>query len=227
MSLYNKKLYPEFYVLKPIGGRFGTRYAYGEQVKPIYTGDFTQCPICDSPVTTRLWIPPHRIKISTASPSKWGDILWGDGFSIMGSEKLIDIFKKVGGLGIEKIFNPAHIVQIGRKKLNELDQPLPKYHLIKIKWGGANLDDKGSQVVRSRVSCDFCRSGHLHQVNKIVFEANSWSGDDIFFARGVPGVIIVSDKFKDWVENYSLTNILLIPIENYAYEELSGWFVKK
>lgn len=68
-----------FYVLEPEGGlMFGTVQAYADQVDPVILGDDAPlCPRCGRPQNGFAWLLPHRIKLSSARPEKWGDFLWG------------------------------------------------------------------------------------------------------------------------------------------------------
>src|SRR4030067_3256169 len=96
-----------FYVLKPEEGiRFGRKWAYAEPLKPDNVGDSEKCPVCGSPVSALMWLPPHNIKLSSAKPEKWGDFVWGAGFPLLVSSRFIEIYEQEGLTGID-IFHPS------------------------------------------------------------------------------------------------------------------------
>lgn len=217
-----------FFILEPVGGiRFGTKWAYAEKVEPVLLGEARVCPICDQAISLLEWLPPHRIKLSSAKPEKWGDFLWGGTFLAV-SERLKDIYHAEGLSGIEYFYPPAEIVRVGTRKARDLPKSLPVYSAVSIKWNGANLDDEISGVVRKpgKSVCRFHR-GWIQSLERIGLETVSWDGSDIFIARGgLNSATVVSERFRDAIEKHSLTNAWLIPAENYAYREIGGWYVR-
>lgn len=217
-----------FYVLEPEGLLFGTKWAYGEVSDPVRYGDVIECPVCGEAVSLKEYLPPHFIQVSSAKPEKWGDFLWGAGFDLMVSERFRQVYKQRQLRGIEYFYPPAMIVRMGRKKRGDLPESLPTYRLVRVTWNGANLDDAQSQVVRKSSACSYCR-GAVKSLERIVIEPGSWTGADIFIARGLNGVILVSEQFRQAVERESLRNAWLIPAEKYVYDEQhSGlWYVRE
>jgi hypothetical protein len=211
-----------FYVLKPDGKiRFGTKWAYADQVDPVRFGEGDKCPVCGGPIGGRRWLPPHRIKLSSAAPEKWGDTLWGAGFLLIVSDRFKTIYEAEGLTGITAFHSPAEIVRVGRRKTGELPPLLPQYHLIEIVWNGANQDDVASGVVRGKpVKCSYCRvGGNPKRQYRTVIEQESWTDADIFTPRGAPVGVMVSERFKQIAEAYKLKNIWLIPSEKYGYDQ--------
>ncbi len=219
----------QFYVIKPEKGRFGTKWAYSEAEEPREFADPNRCPVCGAILSLLKWLPPHRVKLSSAKPEKWPDFLWGVGEPFMVSGRFKSIYEVEGLSGIIRFHPPAEIVRVGNRKRGDLPADLPTYHLVDVLWGGANLDDKASKPVFTRWPlCEFCRSGgSVYSRERIILEPDSWTGADIFQARGVAGVILVSERFKEVVERYGLTNLLLIPAERYGYDEFrpGQWYI--
>jgi hypothetical protein len=221
-----------FYVLEPDGGIcFGTKWAYADQVDPVRFGEGDKCTVCGGPIGGRRWLPPHRIKLSSAKPEKWGDILWGAGFLLMVSDRFKTIYEAEGLTGITVFHPPAEIVRVGRKKTGDLPPSLPQYHLIEIVWNGANQDDVASEVVRGKpVKCSYCRvGGNPKRQQRIAIEQESWTGMDIFTPRGAPVGVVVSERFKRAAEVRKLRNVWLIPSEKYAYDQRRPglWYVRE
>lgn len=219
----------QFYVIEPEKGLFGTKWAYGESDDPKNRGDPKTCPECGDILSLMTWLPPHRLKLSSAKPEKWPDFLWGAGIHLMVSGRFKGIYVEEELSGIIEFHQPAEIVRVGSRRRGDLPPNPPVYHLVDILWGGANLDDKASKAVfKYWPLCPLCRSsGAVHSRERIILEPDSWTGADIFQARGVPGEILVSERFKQAVEKHRLTNLLLIPAERYGYDESRRglWYV--
>ena len=218
----------QFYVLKPSKGElFGPTWAYGEKMDPALISDHTThtCPVCHARLGMREWLPPHYLKVSSRKPEKWGDFLWGTVFPFMVSERFQTIYQAENLTGITKFYEPAVIKSIGRGK-REISS-LPSYSLVKVLWGGANLDDDKSGVIRKEEKCMYHR-GDIRSIEQIILETDTWQKADIFEARGLPGLRIASEKFKEVAEKYDLTNIWFIPVEKYDYEGyLPGrWYIR-
>lgn len=221
-----------FYILEKEGGNFfGTKWVYAELIKPVNRGDCEYCPVCGNPVTGLRWLPPHLIKLSGSDPKRWGDFVWGAGFTLLVSAYFKDIYESEGLTGITEFSPPVEILRLGAKRAEEMPVQLPIYHLIQVPWGGANQDDNTSGVIHEipeRVKCSYCRVGvSQRKQEKIIIEETSWNNQDIFVPRGAPVEFMVSYKFKRIVEIYSLKNVWLIPGEKYAYDQQQPgpWFV--
>ena len=53
---------------------------------------------------------------------------------------------------------------------------------------------------------------------KLIVESSTWSGEDIFIARGLPGIFLITEKFKTFCEECKIKNAVLIPAEEYSYD---------
>jgi len=218
----------KFYVLEPDDMLFGTKWAYGEKAGKASFDNGDNCPVCGRPVGGKEWLPPHRIKVSSAKAEKWGNFLWGTFFPFMVSERFKAIYEQEGLTGIEHFYPPAEVVRVGRRRTGDIPAGMPIYRLVKIPWGRANMDDAASEVERKPWTCDYCR-GSVIRYERVVIEPDSWEGGDLFIARGLSGVVLASERFKEVVERYGLTNVWCIPSERYAYDEKRPglWYVKE
>lgn len=225
----------KFYVIESDGLRFGTRWAYGDDIPPINLNDCQYCPVCGQPVTSLKWLPPYRVKLSSADPEKWGDLLWGSGFALMVSAKFKGIYEKEGLTGIKEFSQPAEIVRVGKLKTGIFPTMPPDYYLIDVPWDGANQDDIASEVEwygpPREQFCPYHNRGHylFRKQKRIVIEAGSWKGDDIFKARQAPAPFIATEHFKQIVDKYRLKNLLLIPADKYGYDDNHSipWFIQE
>ncbi len=217
----------KFYVVEPGGDDlFGTKWAYGLTLPPENYEHATYCPVCHRPATLRHLLPPINLKISRSHPNGWGDLLWGAGFFLMVSKRFKEIYEAEQLSGIEAFEGPVNILKYGTKKPDQIQGEKPVYYHIKIPWGGANQDDQLSKLTylfRSPkdVYCAFCRgeTGASHRVQEnVIIEKGSWNGDDLFIPRGAPVELMVSEKFRRVVDQYDITNILLIPGEIFSFD---------
>jgi hypothetical protein len=213
----------KFYVLKPEGGLFGTKWAYADKVDPVVVSKEAEnyCPVCGRPVGRLKWLPPHRVKLSSGDPAKWGDFVWGAGFLLLVSDRFKAAYEKEGLTGITVFYPPVEIVRVGRRKRGDLPAGLPAYHLIEVVWGGADQDDVASKVVSEREPpCSYCRGGRgRFRQEGIILKEGSWTGVDIFTPRGSPVPIMVSERFKEVVEKYGLKGAWFIPAEKFGYDD--------
>lgn len=222
----------KFYILKPEEGiRFGWKWAYADLIPPVNRGDSQYCPVCGGAVSGLRWLPPHRIKLSSAKPGKWGDFVWGAGFPLLVSSQFKEIYEREGLIGIEEFSAPVEIVRMGTLKSGQFLTPPPTYHLIHVPWGGANQDDVASGLTHEHpevIKCAFCRVGVTwRKQERVIIEEGSWTGSDIFIPRNAPVPFMVSEHFKEAADTYDFKNIWLIPAEKYGYDERRPglWYV--
>lgn len=224
----------EFYVLEPIGGIFfGTKWAYAEEVDPVNLGDPERCPVCGNIVTFKRWLPPYRVKLSSSKPEKWGDFLWVGGTSLAVSTRFKSAYENEKLTGIESFSEPLEIVRAGTRRTGDFIVSPPTYHVLSVPWGGANLDFAASNVtyVRSNnIRCSYCRvGGEGRKQDRIAIEKGSWNRKDIFKPRGGLALSMVTRTFKDFVDDYQITNVWLIPADKYGYDAYRAgkFFVKE
>jgi hypothetical protein len=127
------------------------------------------------------------------------------------------IYQAEGLAGIRHFDPPAEIVRVGRRRTGDLPPSLPSYHLVHIERLGPELDEEASGMNRTRLGCPYCHRGDLEGWERIVIKPESWSGEDIFYPRGISGDIVVSQRFKDVIEANQLKNVWLILAEKWAY----------
>ena len=60
----------------------------------------------------------------------------------------------------------------------------------------------------------------MDAVAGFVIDQSTWTGEDFFRLRNVPGLRIVTQRFADMVHKHNLTNALMIPVEQYLWDPL-------
>jgi hypothetical protein len=224
----------EFFVLEPDKGTlFGTTWAYADIIEPSNNGEYDRCPVCHRAVSPLRWLPPHRVKLSSAKPEKCGDFVWGAGFPLLVSSRFREIYETEELTGIGEFSEPVEIVRMGTRKTGDFPVTPPNYYLVYVPWGGANQDDRASCLTHENpqeIKCPYCRVGvSWRKQDRIVIENGSWNGSDIFKARNTPTRFLVSERFKRVAEKYHFTNIWLIPSTNFGYDERRPglWYVNE
>ncbi len=213
----------QFYILKPEGDElFGTKFAYGQMGTPYSLGDCEYCPKCHSAVSMLLWLPLHRLELSSSKPEKWGDFLFGADYHPFVSAKFKSIFEQEELKGLITFHPPAKIIKLGTKSPKDVIESLPVYHMMEIPCEGAEIDIEASHMVYNKPSnCDKCKqSNRIFKSHKgLIIKENSWIGLDIFRPWGGLNYIFVTERFKSVLEKYKPTNYLLYPADQWWEEE--------
>lgn len=183
-------------------------------------GDAPRCPVCGNYVGARPLLPVVNIELK-AWGQEWGDIAFGVGDELLISERTRDIATGAGLIGFEE-FLPTRVVRATARK-RAMAVP-PTYVAARIMRGGAVVDERRSGVVRQGPTiCSFCRTaGILERHDGVYLEEGSYRGQDIFYAWGFPGVILISDRLKELFTSKGVTNFDPIPAEEYRVDFYKG-----
>lgn len=180
------------------------------------TGDAPRCSKCGKPIGMLPLVPPVRVELE-AWGARWGDVAFGPGDQILVSDKLTKLFAEAGLVGFERL--DAVEIEKAKRRKPGAGEP-PGYWLASIQRSRAALDDVASGLVRDEApTCEECRTaGIIKRADRIVLVANTWSGEDVFFARGLPGTILVSERFKRLCDANDLANCSLVAAENFSFD---------
>ena len=136
------------------------------------------------------------------------------------SERFAETFRSEGLRGLQG-FHPVEVRRVRRQRRGLKPSTVPGYFLVTPVFGSAAVDEARSRIRRdSPITCDWCRETGVDSIHGFVLEQGSWNGDDVFVARGMPGSILVSERFADFVARHGLTNMTLIPTEEYTWDPL-------
>lgn len=182
-------------------------------------GAAPQCPRCGAFIGMRTWLPPLRGEL-TLYGQGFGDYVKGPGSGYLVSERFAEAFRADGLTGLPD-FQPVELVRVRRRKRGLNTSAPPPYFYVSPIFGGAAVDDARSRIRRaSPVACDWCRETNVDTIHGFALEAGSWRGEDIFFARGMPGSALVSERFVQFVKRHDLKNISPVPTEDYIWDPL-------
>lgn len=202
----------KFYILEKM--RFTSEYAYGEDADPVNLGDPEYCPVCGSPMTWKKWLPPKNVILEKP---KYGDFVYGTFDSFLVSENFKRNYEQSGLKGIIN-FDEVTIVKVRRLRKGSSKLPPPYFH-VEINITATRVDEERSNFIWDRPpKCDYCRSGLLRSHDAFIIDESTWTGEDIFYCRGYWGTVVVTERFKEFLEENHFTNYKLISDKEYRID---------
>ena len=177
------------------------------------TGEAPKCEACGGWIGMRTWAPPYRVEMRFWGKYH-GDIAFGT--DLLVSERFKDLFLQSGLTGLYGFF-PAEVVKVIPRRMLK---GLPRYYVVFVQRATAAIDAEASGVDREEgVVCETCREGGLlKSIKRVVLEEGTWQGEDVFIARGLPGDIITSKRFKQFCSINSFKNVLLMDALLYSFD---------
>jgi hypothetical protein len=172
-------------------------------------GEAAFCDVCGLAVGSREWLPPFKVEIE-AWGTRYGDFVFGPGPSLLVSSRFKEIYEKERLKGFSG-FEPVEIVRVVRQK--KLPGMPPAYLRVNVVRGETAVDPVASGVEwKDDPVCPRCLIGReLKRRQRIVIDEKTWTGDDIFFARGLTGVFVASRRFKEVCEANGIANAVFVP----------------
>ncbi|HYO67952.1 MAG TPA: hypothetical protein VEU33_17930, partial [Archangium sp.] len=100
---------------------------------------------------------------------------------------------------------------------------IPRYFVATVCVSRVAVDLKRSRIRYDEPpSCEECRASGLEATQGFILETEHWRGEDIFQARGLPGIWNVSERFAHFVTRHGFTNMRLTPSEEYVWNPLGS-----
>jgi hypothetical protein len=184
------------------------------EADPVILGDAPRCEVCGLYSGGRPWLPPHRAEL-TLHGSHWGDFAFrGDGGEdFLISERTAELYRE------EKLRGLSGFEQVEIARFKGTDEQPPRYLHVAVGRSQGAVDEQKSSLIRPEPpTCERCRSAELEAIHGFVLESGSWSGEDVFFVRGLTGVVVVSRRFREFVDRHALTNVRLTPTGSYEWD---------
>ncbi|HEY8210242.1 MAG TPA: DUF1629 domain-containing protein [Myxococcaceae bacterium] len=206
---------PRFFVLlhDDFGKPHDTTALMGEGFE---TGDAPTCPVCNGVLGLRQWLPPYRVELTVHGKEGAGDFVECV-CNLLISERMADAFRSERLMGLEG-FQPVDVVKMNAhaRRLG-----IPRYFFVKAAFGQAAVDEARSRIRRVKpIECEECRRQDVDGIHGFRIQAGSWDGLDVFRPRGLQSREVVSERFADFVQGHGLTNIKLVPTEQFVWDPL-------
>lgn len=173
-------------------------------------GDAPRCDNCGEYVGLLRWLPPFRVELET----------WGTehaDLAITGTELVVSLhFKQAwetsGLVGLSG-FEDVEIVKIKRHR-KSIGNP-PAYFHATVHRSQTAIDLKASEFEwDAPPTCPVCLQGdNVRRWKRIVVDEHTWTGEDVFIARGLAGGIIATERFKEFCDRNNFKNVVLLPAE--------------
>ena len=179
------------------------------------TGDAPRCSACGGFIGMLPHLPPLRYELATLG-SRFGDLAFGGGNNFLVDQRFKDEFLRAGLIGLPR-FDPVEIVKVSMRR--KIKQPLPTYFAVCPIHSRAAVDRQASGIDgEDPRGCDECRIVDIKRLRRLVLEPGTWSGEDVFVARGLPGTIITSQRFKEFCDRHAFSNCVLIEADRFHFD---------
>jgi len=190
---------------------------YFVEADPANIGSGRLCPVCGGPVSMLPWLPPYRAELEFWG-AEAGDIAFGTGDELLVSERFRQLWGEAGLEGLSG-FERVDIVKTKSYGKKKGIKPSGDYYMVRIARSRAAVDEEASELVRPKGRhCEECRGGDPEWAKRIVLEENTWTGEDIFYARGLPGRIMTSERYRDLHVQNEINNGILIEASEYSFD---------
>jgi hypothetical protein len=180
------------------------------------TGEAPECPKCKGALASLSWLAPHRVELETFG-KEYAEVV-DCGNDLIVSDRFVMLYRAAKFKGLES-FEPIQIIKVVHRR-GKCKQSLPAYWKASVVLSETVIDQQASGFEwDGGPICSACRQGHLiKRWKRLIIDSQTWTGEDIFFARGLSGTIFTSARFKELCEANDITGILLIPAEEYGYD---------
>lgn len=209
----------QFYVMNDLRTSDWTFHANAFGMKPEHLGLPARCPVCTECVGSLPWLPPYHAEI-VLHGRKLGDIIKCSGDDLLVSARFHEAWLTAGLRGISQ-FSAIERLRVRPARFGR--KPLAYFH-IHPQYFGTRIDLDSSLIDYDRGgTCKHCHSGLINNVRRLVINESSWTGEDLFFAWGKPGSVIVSDRVRELRDKHGLTNMNLTRVEEYLWDPEKRW----
>jgi hypothetical protein len=179
-------------------------------------GEAPQCPVCGRFIGPLAWLPPYRVELEMVG-REFPEIIEAGGDDLLVTDRFRDAYVARGLIGLSG-FDPVEVVRVKWRSHRPSGEP-PAYFHAGIARSGAAIDDAASGIVREGTPCASCRQARLiKRAQRLVLEHDTWTGEDIFIARGLPGTFFATERFKRMCDEENIRGAVLIPTEAYGFD---------
>lgn len=189
-----------FYVLE-ITYSATSKFSSIKSVGDVSFTDPPKCVDCGEALGLLVEIPPHRYRLKGRNA---GDLLT-DGLVCAISLPFKDAYDKSTLRGLNFSDDPIELTNSDLTYY--MAQPVHTRTLIDEEASGAVVDiDDG---------CEKCRVTAKVKLDNITIKEESWGGEDIFYLGSLMGLILVTERFVNFVKEHEFTNFVFIHQKDY------------
>ena len=206
---------PRFFVLQhDLHGRYDTE---GSKEEPANRGDGPLCPGCGDVLGMLVWQPPYRAELELHG-EQLGDYIEMPGYECLVSERFAEAFRTEGLTGLLG-FHPVEIVRVRRMRKKSKAIVVPRYFVVTAIFSRTAIDVARSRIRRRQpITCPECLYTGMKSIHGFFIDTSTGQGEDVFRPRGLTGDVVVSERFADFVRRHQLTNMKLIPTEEFIWD---------
>jgi hypothetical protein len=186
-------------------------------VEPHKIGDAPQCPACGTLIGMLPLLPRTKVELEVLG-RRFGDVAFGPGNELLVSKHFRDNYLQAGLIGLSTFTRVE--VETVRFRSRMFTGHVPFYFATVPVRGRAAIDTQASGIVYEEEpwTCQECRSGLILRLARLAIEPGTWAGEDIFFARGLPGTVVTSQRFKDFCDAHHFANCILLDADRYSLD---------
>jgi hypothetical protein len=166
------------------------------------------------------WLPPFRVELKLYG-TEFGDFAFlGASDDILVSQRFKEIYEAAGLTGLPA-FDMVEVVKVKSRRRKRPDPPA--YFRVAVPYSRTAVDLAASEFEwLEPPTCPECHTANIIRWKRLIIEESTWTGDDIFRPRGMPGEFLVSERFKDTCETHQITNAVFHPAETYGHDFYPG-----
>jgi len=187
---------------------------------PFNTGrlpDALRCEVCGELMGNLSWLPPYKAELEFWGKEA-GDVAFRTAEGFLVSHRFKELYEKTDLKGLSG-FIKVEIIKIKRHK-RKYPEIIPDYYYVRVPISHAKLDFEASGVVfTGEFICEGCKSGKgiYKLIERVILEEGTWSGEDIFIARGLWGDFLTTERFKDFYISNSFKNGEFMEADNFSF----------
>jgi hypothetical protein len=166
-------------------------------------GNFPLCPSCGARVGAKTWCPPFSVRLIGQQA---GDLCCGACPQFLVSRRFMEAWERSGLKGMEIAEDPVEICPSeGLPEITtDYNVAFPAHSITRLDEAASGLE------IYKLVGCDECRVAQRKKVDRLRIDERTWAGEDIFYPSGLYGHLVVTDRFRLFVEDHSFTNFEFI-----------------
>jgi hypothetical protein len=211
---------PSFFILeepKPGSPQDKAHGTHALKEEGFNVGPAPLCPGCGGFIGLLQWLPPFRVELETWG-KEFGDVMH-TGDELLVSEQFKETYTRAGLTGL-LAFEPVEVIKVKRHRKFMGDPP--RYFMADVVRSETTVDVEasGKEWDGGEEACPVCfhrKGGTFLRQKRVVIKPETWTGHDIFHARG-GARFVASKRMKEICEANRIKNAVWIPASEYEVD---------